>query len=1145
MALTTRYGFANTPTPGNPTTRWTSVSSGGASGASTVTVGSVANFPTSVEFDIIIGDLQTDGTLDNAERVHVLSVAGTVLTIQGTFSLTHAAGEDVYHELTAAGLQNSPGAMTDTGDTPYLGSDGRMKRLGIGGAGQLLYVSGGVPAWSGTMFTWNPADQVAETPNLQLFSSSSGTQGYLMEVDSTSTAAGSTANYPRMFHSVFNMNGTGTVTGKRVMPASLEVYNNTTGTITWSSSAEVYAENIGNGNWTTMLGIGSRLFNDGSGTVGRMVAFCTSEADHFQNGNYGAGTVSYYAAFESSGLNNSGTYGDVYGIRLMDQSAITTTGNNHAINYNDIFVVKSTGYIYNAINSSKVNDYNGTDYAAPVLAGAGAGNVSNGAHRYKFTLENNAGTIHTAGGAATAAVTVVNNAVNGKVTVTVPAQCLSPQTVAYVRIYRDKNNDGVYKLVGTAGACFRTYTDNVADGSLGAVIPTTNNTEEPVLFFSNASVGNAANSELQYNHHVPLYNPPNPGHSSDEFTYYYIFPQDRLTTDTPHMGILLQGNFNSATATVYETEGGKLALQGGAEATGGYAFIAGGAAFAGTDGGDALEGGSVTCYGSTATDAGRIEIISGVAFAAAASNLNGGNITIRSGAPANAGHYGDLTMDLWRNVTLSGSGTTAIAGGTITLNGKAISLSGNFTTSGAFNPTFAITSSSTWTFPSGGGTLLVSTSTIPLTVGTTTIASGVSGRVLYDNAGVLGEMTTTGSGTVLALATSPTLVTPILGTPTSGNLSNCTAFPLAQLTGAGAGVLTFLATPSSANLASAITDETGTAGNLVFSTAPSLTGPVTITEAVGSSALTLTGATQTSSFPVLNMTQTWNNVATTFTAVKLNVANTNSAAASLFADFQLSNTSKATITKNGSVLGAVDTGGSAAAVGVGIAANRGLWSSGSTFVDVASSGNTVMSLDGANATILVPANAALGFGGSNMGSSSVGSSVSVALYRDAAQTLAQRNSTNAQIFNIYNTYTSSTNNEYANLLWTGNVLHIGTNKGSGGGTARVLQIDYGGTTTSALSVPITSGVLTVAGGITDAGSHIVESGTAIPAGGTAAKGYMFSSTANYGIFFGSGAPTLSAAKGSLYLRSNGSGTTDRAYINTDGGTTWTAITTSA
>lgn len=44
-----------------------------------------------------------------------------------------------------------------------------------------------------------------------------------------------------------------------------------------------------------------------------------------------------------------------------------------------------------------------------------------------------------------------------------------------------------------------------------------------------------------------------------------------------------------------------------------------------------------------------------------------------------------------------------------------------------------------------------------LTIGTTTITSGTGGRVLYDNAGVLGEMTTSGSGTALALAASPTI----------------------------------------------------------------------------------------------------------------------------------------------------------------------------------------------------------------------------------------------------------------------------------------------------------------------------------------------------------------------------------------------------
>ena len=44
---------------------------------------------------------------------------------------------------------------------------------------------------------------------------------------------------------------------------------------------------------------------------------------------------------------------------------------------------------------------------------------------------------------------------------------------------------------------------------------------------------------------------------------------------------------------------------------------------------------------------------------------------------------------------------------------------------------------------------------------------------------------------------------------------------------------------------------------------------------------------------------------------------------------------------------------------------------------------------------------------------------------------------------------------------------------------------------------------------------------------------------------GSGAPTLSAPQGSLYLRTDGTTTNDRAYINTDGSTTWTALTTGA
>lgn len=44
---------------------------------------------------------------------------------------------------------------------------------------------------------------------------------------------------------------------------------------------------------------------------------------------------------------------------------------------------------------------------------------------------------------------------------------------------------------------------------------------------------------------------------------------------------------------------------------------------------------------------------------------------------------------------------------------------------------------------------------------------------------------------------------------------------------------------------------------------------------------------------------------------------------------------------------------------------------------------------------------------------------------------------------------------------------------------------------------------------------------------------------------GTGAPTFSAPQGTLYLNITGSSVSTRAYINTTGSTTWTAVTTAA
>jgi len=78
---------------------------------------------------------------------------------------------------------------------------------------------------------------------------------------------------------------------------------------------------------------------------------------------------------------------------------------------------------------------------------------------------------------------------------------------------------------------------------------------------------------------------------------------------------------------------------------------------------------------------------------------------------------------------------------------------------------------------------------------------------------------------------------------------------------------------------------------------------------------------------------------------------------------------------------------------------------------------------------------------------------------------------------------------------------------------------------------------------TNAGRVNFFAGTAPPAGGTAGVGVTMSSTADLGVFFGSGVPTLSAAQGSLYMRTDGSSTSTRMYVNTNGTTGWTAVTT--
>jgi hypothetical protein len=230
------------------------------------------------------------------------------------------------------------------------------------------------------------------------------------------------------------------------------------------------------------------------------------------------------------------------------------------------------------------------------------------------------------------------------------------------------------------------------------------------------------------------------------------------------------------------------------------------------------------------------------------------------------------------------------------------------------------------------------------------------------------------------------------------------------------------------------------------------------------SAITGDNGTLTSSSPILDLSQTWNDAGTAFVGLRFNVVRTAYGASSRLLSLTADSGDRFFVTSTGeaTLLGTL-TAGAFTTTGT-VTAGTVLVTGSSNYV--ALNGSSFLQLSDGTYPARMQAD---------------GNGYNVSL----------RNGTNPHSFLVYNTFVNSTNYERGFLKWDSNTFKIGTEKGSGGGTSRALELQTDGVTRAVFSTA-PSGTIPIARFTGNSGAHISIENTSATSSGNGAFCFLVS-----------------------------------------------------